>query len=60
MCVYDCVMHHNMVSFLSMDSSGLDIKHLVYMPIGHVVLKIYVPCKKFHVLSQHLYKSCKW
>ena len=27
----------------------LDIKHLVYMPIGHVVLKMYVPCKNFHV-----------
>ena len=29
------------------------------MPIGHVVLKIYVPCKNFHVPSQYLYKSCK-
>ena len=28
--------------------AGLDIKHLVYMPIGHVVLKMYVPCKNFH------------
>ena len=40
-------------------SSGLDIKHLVYMPIGHVVLKIYVPWKGFHVPSQYLYKPCK-
>ena len=39
--------------------SGLDIKHLVYMPIGHVVLKIYVPCKNFHLPSQYLYKPCK-
>ena len=38
---------------------GLDIKHLVYMPIGHVVLKIYVPWKSFHVPSQYLYKPCK-
>ena len=37
----------------------LDIKHLVYMPIGHVVLKIYVPCKNFHVPNYNLYKSCK-
>ena len=29
--------------------TGLDIKHLVYMPVGHMVLKIYVPCKIFHV-----------
>ena len=39
--------------------SGLDIKHLVYMPIRRVVLKIYVPCKIFHVPSQYLYKPCK-
>ena len=38
---------------------GLDIKHLVYMPIGHVLLKIDLPCKNFHVPSQYLYKSCK-
>ena len=37
----------------------LDIKHLVYMPIGDVALKIYVPCKNFHVPSYYLYKSCK-
>ena len=37
----------------------LDIKHLVYMHIRHVVLKIYVPCKNFHVSSYYLYKSCK-
>ena len=29
------------------------------MPIGHMVLKIYVPCKNFHVPSQYLYKPCK-
>ena len=39
--------------------SGLDIKHLVYMPVGHVVLKIYGPCKNFHVPSQYLCKPCK-
>ena len=38
---------------------GLDIKHLVYMPVGHMVLKIYVPCKNVHVPSQYLYKPCK-
>ena len=38
---------------------GLNIKHLVYMPVGHMVLKIYVPCKNFHVPSQYLYKPCK-
>ena len=40
-------------------TAGLDIKHLVYMPIGHVVLKIHMPCKNFHVPSQYLYKPCK-
>ena len=39
--------------------AGLGIKHLVYMPIEHMVLKIYVPCKNFHVPSQYLYKPCK-
>ena len=39
--------------------TGLDIKHLVYMPMGQVVLKIYVPCKNFDVPSQYLYKPCK-
>ena len=29
------------------------------MPIGHMVLKIYVPCKNFIVPSQYLYKPCK-
>ena len=29
------------------------------MPVGHMVLKIYVPCKNFHVPSQYLYKPCK-
>ena len=38
---------------------GLDIKHLVYMPIGHVVIKISVRCKNFHGPSQYLYRSCK-
>ena len=41
------------------DDTELDIKHLVYLPIGHVVLKIYVPCKNFDVPSQYLYKPCK-
>ena len=44
---------------VSLYSPGLDIKHLVYMPIGQVVLKIYVPCKFFYVPSQYLYKPCK-
>ena len=39
------------------NSTGLDIKHLVYMPIGHVVLKIYVPCKNFDVPSQYICTS---
>ena len=39
--------------------TGLDIKHLAYMPIGHVVLKTDVPCKNFHVPSQYSYKPCK-
>ena len=29
------------------------------MPIGHVVLKIDMPCKNFHMPSQYLYKPCK-
>ena len=29
------------------------------MPIGLVVLKIYVPCKIFYMPSQYLYKPCK-
>ena len=28
------------------------------MPVGHVVLKIYVPFKNFHMTSQYLYKPC--
>ena len=41
-------------------NAGLDIKHLVYMPVGHVVLKMYVPHKNFHRASQYmyLYKPC--
>ena len=39
--------------------TGLDIKHLVYMPVGRMVLKSYVPCKNFDVPSQYLYKPCK-
>ena len=39
--------------------AGLDIRHLAYMPIGHMVLKIDVPCKNFQVPSQYLYKPCK-
>ena len=29
------------------------------MPVGHVVLKIYVPCKTFHMPNWYLYKPCK-
>ena len=29
------------------------------MPIGHAVLKIYVPCKNFHLPSQYLYELCQ-
>ena len=39
---------------------GLDIKHLVYMPIGHMVLKIYVPWKSFHVPSQYCTSPVKF
>ena len=39
--------------------TGLDIKHLAYMPVGHMVLKIYMPCENFYVPSQYLYKPCK-
>ena len=39
--------------------TGLDIKHLAYMPIGHVVLKIYAPWKNFHMTSQYLCKPVK-
>ena len=39
--------------------AGLDIKRLAYMPVGHVVLKIYMPCKNLYVPSQYLYKPCK-
>ena len=39
--------------------TAFDIKHLVNLPIGHMVLKIYMPCKNFHVPSQYLYKPCK-
>ena len=30
------------------------------MPIGYVVLKIYMPCKNFDVPNQYLYKPCKY
>ena len=39
--------------------TGLHMKHLVYMPIRHMVLKMYVPCKNFHMPTQYLYKPCK-
>ena len=48
-------INHASTCFLS----GLDIEHLIYMPVGHLVLKIYMPCKNFHVPSQYLYKPCK-
>ena len=51
--LYGCCMYMNVVI------TGLDIKHLVHMPVGHVVLKIYMPCKNFHVPCQYLYKPCK-
>ena len=38
---------------------GLDIKHLVYMPVGHMYLNVYMPCKNFHVPSQYFNKPCK-
>ena len=41
------------------DWAGSDIKHLVYMPIEHVVLKMYMPYRNFHVPLQYLYKPCK-
>ena len=58
---YDALAKLGLISFSSSIAhrSGLDIKHLVYMPVGHMVLKIYVPCKNFHVPSQYLYKPCK-
>ena len=46
-------------SIVKWDLSGLDIKHLVNMPIGHVVIKIHMPCKNVDVPSQYLYKPCK-
>ena len=33
--------------------AGINIKHLVYLPNGHMVLKVYVTCKKFHMPSQY-------
>ena len=36
--------------------AGLDIKHLIYMPIGHMVLKKLRALQKF---CQYLYKPCK-
>ena len=51
---------HESVDILKfMTKTGLDIKHLVDVPVGHVVLKIYLPSKNFHVPSQYLYKPCK-
>ena len=46
---------HESVDVLKfMTKTGLDIKHLVNVPVGHVVLKIYLPSKNFHVPSQYL------
>ena len=42
-----------------LETAGLDIKQLVYMTVGHVDLKVYMPCKNFHVPSQYLCKPCK-
>ena len=52
-----CSLGHN--EFICAVNPGLDIKHLAYVPVGHVVLKIYVPCRIFEVPSQYLYKPCK-
>ena len=46
------------IDFFLQYYSGLDIKHLMYMPIGHMVLKTDMPCKHFHLPSQYLYKPC--
>ena len=54
----NCVQHND-YSYRSSDISGLDIKYLIYMPVRHMVVKIYVPCKNFQVPSQYLYKPCK-
>ena len=58
-CVYPIWNKKNYNFFIHCVNTGLDIKHLVYMPIGHVVLKIYVPCKIFCLPSQYLFKPCK-
>ena len=47
------------IYFQTLAWPGLDIEHLVYMPIGHVVLKMYMPCKNVHMPCQYLYKPCK-
>ena len=39
--------------------TGVDIKHLVYMPIRHMVLRIYMPWFFFYMPSQYFYKPCK-
>ena len=36
-----------------------DFKHLVYIAIEHVILKIYDPCKNFHMSSQYMNEPCK-
>ena len=57
---YKEIIHVHVMCLLSTTYvSGLDIKHLVYMPIRHVVLKVYVPCKNFHMPRKNLYKPCK-
>ena len=33
--------------------AGINIKHLVYLPNGHMVLKVYATCKNFHMPSQY-------
>ena len=47
-----------LMNFFFQYYAGFDIKHLVYIHIGHVVLKVDVPCKTFHLPSQYLYKPC--
>ena len=37
---------------------GSTLGTLAYMPITHMVLKIYIPCKNFHITSQYLVETC--
>ena len=57
--MFPFVLIQHVMQCYDLPETGLDIKYLVYMPVGHMVLKIYLPCKNFHVPSQYLYKPCK-